>query len=100
MKLKLEPLNKPNVWSDLEGVWADKETYDVSAQILLGADQVNSFPIEDRDDQGKMLRTNHVHLMKSQNTGNYIIFGSCGSKHSKQPTDTEFEVQTNRVQGS
>ena len=87
-------MNLPDIWSKLEGEWAEEETYAVSTQILLGADQANYFPVEARDEQGKTLITNHAHLMKSEITWNYIIFGSCG-KHSKQTNDAELEVQTN-----
>ena len=57
MKLKLKPLNLPDVWSKLEGDWADQETYAVSAHILLGADQANYFPIKARDEQRKTFET-------------------------------------------
>ena len=44
MKLRLKALDIPEVWQELEGVWAEQDTYNVSAQILLGADQARLFP--------------------------------------------------------
>ena len=50
MKLRLQALNKPEVWHEVKGVWAEQDTYKVSAQILLGADQARFFPHEARDE--------------------------------------------------
>ena len=44
MKLWLQPQVIPDHWHDLEGVWADQDTYGVAAHILLGADQATLFP--------------------------------------------------------
>ena len=49
MKLRLQWQEIPNLWHDLEGTWAEQDTYGISAQILLGADQARSFPHESRD---------------------------------------------------
>ena len=43
MKLRLQPQVIPDQWHDLDGVWADQNTYGVAAQILLGADQATLF---------------------------------------------------------
>ena len=52
MKLCLQALDIPEVWQKLEGVSAEQDTYGVSAQILLGADQARFFPHKTRDKQG------------------------------------------------
>ena len=44
MKLQLHARVIPEVWQDLNGEWADQDTYGVAAQILLGADQATLFP--------------------------------------------------------
>ena len=51
MKLCLEAQEIPDIWHELEGAWAEQDTYGVSAQILLGADQARFFPHEVRDKQ-------------------------------------------------
>ena len=38
MKLRLQAQVIPEAWQDLNGVWADQDTYGIAAQILLGAD--------------------------------------------------------------
>ena len=97
MKLCLQALDIPEVWHELEGVWAKQDTYGVSAQILLGADQARFFPHEARDEQGVLLQTDHACLMQSEITGKYILFRSCG-KHLRQTTKDEFWMETNKIQ--
>ena len=38
MKLRLQAQLISEAWQDLNGVWADQDTYGIAAQILLGAD--------------------------------------------------------------
>ena len=40
MKLRLQPRVIPNQWQDLDGVWADQDTYGVATQILLESGQL------------------------------------------------------------
>ena len=49
MKLQLQPQNIPSQWQNLEDEWANQDTKDVTAQILLGANQAKSFPQAVRD---------------------------------------------------
>ena len=49
------------------------------AQILLGADQATLFPHAVKDQTGSLLQVNQARLIKSEITGKYIIFGSCGN---------------------
>ena len=44
MKLQLQFQVIPDTWHDLEGEWADKNTYGVATQILQGADEATLFP--------------------------------------------------------
>ena len=94
MKLCLQAQEIPDIWHELEGAWAEQDTYGVSAQILLGADQARFFPHEVRDKQGALLQTDQARLMQSEITGNYIIFGSCG-KHSKQAGKNKSWIESN-----
>ena len=55
MKLQLQPQNIPNHWLDLEGEWADQDTYGVTAQVLLGANQATRFPHAIKDSTGALL---------------------------------------------
>ena len=77
MKLRLQPQVIPDQWQDLDGVWADQDTYGVAAQILLGADQSIFFPPAVKDSTGALHQVDHARLMQNEITGNYIIFGSC-----------------------
>ena len=52
MKLQLQPQNIPNHWQGLQGTWANQDTYGVTAQILLGADQATHFPHAVKDSIG------------------------------------------------
>ena len=75
---------------------AEQDTYGVSAQILLGADQARFFPHEVRDNRGNLMQTEQAHLMRSTIMGNYIIFRSCG-KHSKEMDSRESWISANQV---
>ena len=88
MKLQLQPQNIPNQWQDLEGEWANQDTYGVTAQILLGANQATSFPQAVRDTTEALLQVNQARLMRSEITGKYIIF-----RHSNPSTSTEVSNQ-------
>ena len=69
MKLQLQPQNIPNHWQGLEGTWANQDTYGVTAQILLGADQATCFPHAVKDSTGELLRVDQARLMQSEITG-------------------------------
>ena len=66
MKLCLQTQEIPDIWHELEGAWAEQDTYGVSAHILLGADQARFFPHEVRDKQGALLQTEQVWLMQTK----------------------------------
>ena len=96
MKIRLRQQEVPEVWRELDGTWAEQDTYGVSAQILLGADQARFFPHEVRDNRGNLMQTEQARLMRSTITGNYIIFGSCG-KHSNEMDSSESWISANQV---
>ena len=56
MKLGLQAQIIPEVWQDLNREWADQDTYRVSAQILLGADQATLFPHAVKDQTGSLMQ--------------------------------------------
>ena len=58
MKLRLQAKVIPEVWLDVNGEWADQDTYGVAAQILLGADQATLFPHGVKDQIGSLLQVN------------------------------------------
>ena len=99
MRLRLQRQEIPEIWHELDGTWAEQDTYGVSAQILLGADQARFFPHEARDKKGDLLQTEQARLMQSKITGSYIIFGSCG-KHSKKADKSRLWITANQVQVS
>ena len=57
MKFRLQTQEILDIQHELEGKWAEPDTYGVSAQILLGADQARFFPYIARDKQGALLQT-------------------------------------------
>ena len=56
MKLWLQTQIIPNHWQDLEGTWANQDTYGVTTQNLLGADQATLFPHAVKDSTGSLLQ--------------------------------------------
>ena len=97
MKLHLQTQEIPIIWHELEGTWAEQDTYGVSAQILLGTDQARNFPHEVRNKHGALLQTDQVRLMQSEITGNYIIFRSC-RRHSRHTKDRNPWIRSNQIQ--
>ena len=68
MKFRLQPEIIPNHWQELEGARANQDTYGVTAQILLGADQATLFPHAVRNPTGELLQVNQARLMHSEIT--------------------------------
>ena len=56
IKLRLQSQIIPEAWQDLNGEWADQDTYGVSAQILLGADQATLFSHAVKDWTGSLMK--------------------------------------------
>ena len=97
MKLQSQAQVIPEVWQDLNGEWADQDTYGVSAQILLGADQATLFPHAVKYHTGSLMQINQARLMQSEITGRYIIFGAC-SRHNSHSRSRNPWVRSNQVQ--
>ena len=95
MRLRLQAQIIPEAWQDLNGEWADQDTYGVAAQILLGADQATLFPHAVKDWTGSLLQVSQARLMQSEITGRYVIFGSC-SKHSSHSRSRSTWVRNNQ----
>ena len=60
MKLQLQAQIIPEAWQDLNGEWADQDTYGIAAQILLGADQATLFPHAVKDQTGCLLQVSEA----------------------------------------
>ena len=79
LMLYMQTLIIPKEWKYIDSEWADQDTLGVTAQILLGADQATLFSHAVTDQTGFLLLVNQARLMKSEITGKYIMFGSCGN---------------------
>ena len=97
MKLRLQPQVIPDQWQDLDGVWADQDTYGVATLILLGGYQATLFPHTVKDSTGALLQVDQARLMQSEITGKYIIFGSC-RRHSRHTEDRSPWIRNNQFQ--
>ena len=97
MKLRLQAQVIPEAWQDLNGEWADQDTYGVAAQILLGADQATLLPHTVKDSTGALLQVDQARLMQSEITGKYIIFGSC-RRHSRHTMNRSPWIRSNQFQ--
>ena len=78
MKFQMQTQIIHEKWREIDGEWADQDTLGLMAQILLEADQATLFPHEVKDQTRSLLQVNQARLIKSEITGKYIIFGSCG----------------------
>ena len=96
MKLWLQAQVIPEAWQDLNGVWADQDTYGIAAQILLGADQATMFPHAVKDKTGSLHQISQARLMQSEITGRYIIFGSC-NRHALHSRNRNTWIRSHQV---
>ena len=69
MKLQLQAQVIPEAWQDLNGTWADQDTYGITDQILLGADQATMFPHAVKEKKGSLHQISQARLMQSEITG-------------------------------
>ena len=97
MKLQLQSQIIHKAWQDLNGEWTYEDTYRVSAQILLGADQATLFPHAVKDRTGSLMQINQARLMQREITGRYIIFRAC-SRHNSHSRSRNPWVRSNQVQ--
>ena len=98
IRLQLQAQIIPEAWQDLNGEWADQDTYGIVAQILLGADQATLFPHAVKDQTGSLLQVSQARLMQSEITGRYIIFGSC-NRHASHSRGQNTWIRNNEFHG-
>ena len=61
--LNLQSMGVPEEWQHMEDEFADQDTFDVHAQILVGADKATIFPYCERDEFGKPVQVSSCWLM-------------------------------------
>ena len=96
MRLRLQAQIIPEVWQDLNGEWADQDTYGITAQILPAQ---TLFPHAVKDQTGSLLQVSQARLMQSEITGRYIIFGSC-NRHTSHSRNRSTWIRNNQFQES
>ena len=97
MRLPLQAQIIPEAWQDLNGEWADQDTYGIAAQILLGPDQATLFPHAVKDQTGSLLQVSQARLMQSEITGRYIIFRS-SNRHTSHSRRRSTWIRNNQFQ--
>ena len=80
--------------------FADQDTTDVTAQILIGADKATLFPTDVTNPDGTIAETNMCRLMKSRITDRVILFGACEDHNHDDYPDLEEEARADQVEGS
>ena len=92
LQLNLKSMTMPEEFQDLEEEFADQETFNVEAQILIGADKSKIFPDWVKNEDGTFKQTETCRLMRSTITNKIIMFGACeGHEHSDH--DMSFEEE-------
>jgi hypothetical protein len=77
LRLNLHSLEIPVQWQELEDDFADQDTSDVQAQILVGADKATIFPVCELNKYEKPVELGSCRLMRSRVTNKLIMFGAC-----------------------
>ena len=91
----------PDIWEDLEMEFADQDTADVTAQILIGVDKATLFPTDVTNPDGTIAETSMCRLMKSRITNRVILFGACEDhNHADYPDLEEDDGRADRIEGS
>ena len=99
LQLNLQSMEIPEEWQHMPDEFADQDTFDVHAQILVGADKAIVFPYCERDENGKPVQIASCRLMRSNITDKLIMFGVCEDHkdHNGAPRDGP---QVNQVQAN
>ena len=98
LRLNLHSLEIPEQWQDKEEEFADQDTSDVQAQILIGADRATIFPVCELNRHEKPIELGSCRLMRSSITDKLIMFGAC---NTEGPEDSEASVlHINQVRAS
>ena len=100
MRLNMQSMAIPDIWEDLDEEFADQDTTDVKAQILIGADKAILFPTDVTNPDGTIAETNMCRLMKSRITDRVIMFGACDDHDHGDYPDLEEEMDADRMEGS
>ena len=89
-----------NEWENLEDEFANQDSFEVDAQILVGADNATIFPHALKDADGSLVQTETCQLMQSSITNRLIMFGSNSENaDSTEDRDTsEPPAQAHQVQ--
>ena len=77
LRLSLQSMDVPEAWQHLSDEFADQDTVDVQAQILVGADKATIFPYCETDERGRPMQISSCRLMRSHLTNKLIMFGAC-----------------------
>jgi hypothetical protein len=83
LRLNLHSLEIPAQWQDLEDDFADQDTSDVQAQILVGADKATIFPVCELNKYDRPMEIGSCRLMRSRVTGKLIMFGACENEEQE-----------------
>ena len=97
LDLNLQSMKIPEQWEDLDEEFADQDTSDVRAQILIGADRAILFPTDVKNPDGTIVETKTCRLVRSRITGWVIMFGA-GEDHDHE--DYEEEMEVDKEEGS
>ena len=89
----------PEEGSHLEDEFADQDTFDVHAQILIGADKATVFPYCELNKYDKPVQVRSCRLMRSHLTNKLIMFGACET-HEKSRNTTGEVSQVNLIRAN
>ena len=79
--------------------FADQDTFDIQAQILVGADKATVFPYCEINENGRPIQVSSCRLMRSHLTNKLIMFGAC-EKHEGHEDTTDDSLQVNHIQAN
>ena len=79
----------PEEWRHLEDEFADQDTFDVQAQILIGADMATVFPYCELNRHDRPVKVKSCRLMRSYLTNKLIMFGACETHENSRNTTRE-----------
>ena len=99
LRLNLQSMKIPEEWQHMVDEFADQDTFDVHAQILIGADKATVFPYCEMDENGKPIQISSCRLMRSHLTNKLIMFGACEEHQDHEDTPGD-GLQVNQVRAS
>ena len=87
----------PEQWQYLKEDFADQDTSDVQAQVLVGADKATIFPYCELNRHEKPIEIGSCRLMRSKVTNKLIMFGACETEDQEDPGTDAFHVNNVRA---